>query len=229
MRALVALLVALVPVTAAAASDLRPTIGAGAEAQILDRTIRCTTAFIGGARSITAKAHRGTGRSGGAWDRPAFAEVTTGQTGSEFTLLDNALAWVTAGAPAKESTVIQSPNPGVDYPFKAWGTLSWNARLCRASSKKLPLATKGLTGGGAGVFDDGFDCDAPAHVLVRVRATMLQGARVSGFRQFLRTTAPLLRAELAVETESGKALAYSEVLASGRARLLTARGCTASR
>ena len=153
---------------------------------------------------------------------------TGAEGGSQYTLLDSTLAWVAAGQPKQDATVIQSPNPGVDYPLKAWGTLAWNTRLCHVSAKELPLTTKGLTGGSAGVFDDGLDCDTPAHVLVRMRATMLRGARVSGFRQFLRTTAPLLRAELAVGTESGKPLAYSEVLASGKARLLTARGCSAS-
>ena len=66
MKTLAALLVVLVPVSAAAAaaSDLRPATGAEAEAQTFDRTVRCSTAFIGGARSLTAFAHQGTGRTG---------------------------------------------------------------------------------------------------------------------------------------------------------------------
>ncbi len=228
MKALVALLLVGAPLTATAAAIFGSTATGEPGARTLDRTISCSTAFIGGARSITARAHRGTGLSGAAWDRPAFATLTTGQTGSVFTLLDNALAWVAAGKPTTDSTVIESPNSAARYPLKVWGTLAWNVRLCRASSKELPLTTKGLTGGSAGVFDDGLDCDTPAHVLVRMRATMLRGAPVSGFRQFLRITAPVRRAELAVGTESGKPLAYAEVLASGKARLLTARGCSAS-
>jgi len=213
-----------------AAADLRPSTGAEAEGvtPTIDRTISCATAFIGGARSVTAVAHHGTGRTGGSWDRPAFAKVTTGQTGSQYTLLDNALAWVTAGQPKKDSAVIQSPNLGVDYPLRVWGTLAWNTRLCRASTKKLPLTTKGLSGGSSGVFDEGADCNTPAHVLVRLRATTLPASKPTGFRQFLRIIAPVVRAELAVGTDSGKPLAYSEVLASGKARLLTARGCTPS-
>lgn len=230
MRMLATLLIALVPVTAAAASNLRPATETAAEAEVqtLDRTLRCSTALIGGARSITATAHRGTGRSGGAWDRPAFAKVTTGQTGSVYTLLDNALAWITAGRPEKGSTVIESPNTAASYPVKVWGTVAWNSRLCRASTKRLALSTKGLSGGSAGVFDEGADCDTPGHVLVRFRVSTVPAARQSGFRQFQRITAPLSRAELAVGTEAGRPLAYSEVLASGKARLLTARGCTPS-
>ncbi len=231
MKTLAALLVVLVPVSAAAAaaSDLRSATGAEAEAQTFDRTVRCSTAFIGGARSVTALAHQGTGRTRAAWDRPALARVRTGaEGGSQYTLLDSTLAWVSAGQPKKDATVIQSPNPGVDYPFKVWGTLAWNTRLCRASTKKLPLGTKGLKGGSVGTFDEGVDCDVPGHVLVRLRANMLPAARPSGFRQFQRITAPLLHAELAVGTDAGKPLAYSEVLASGKARLLNVRGCTPS-
>lgn len=229
MRAFVALLLLLVPVAAAAASNLRPATNAEAEGQTFDRTVRCSTAFIGGARSITAVAHHGTGRSGGAWDRPALARVRTGaEGGSQYTLLDSTLSWVTAGQPQKDASVIQSPNQGVDYPLRIWGTLAWNTRLCRASTKRLALSSKGLAGTSAGVFDDGADCDTPAHVLVRLRASLLSPAKPGRFRQFLRITAPLVRAELAVGTDMGKPLSYSVLLASGRARLLTASGCTPS-
>jgi len=226
VKTLFALVLVLAPV-AGAASDVR-TSGRQAATTTFDRTILCPTAFIGGGRSVTASAHRGTGRSSGSWDRPAFAKVTTGQTGSQFTLLDNALAWVTAGRPKPDAAVIQSPNAGVEYRLRVWGTLSWNVRLCRGSSRKLPLTTKGLSGGNAGVFDDAFDCTAPSRVLVRIRATLLRAAKPSGYRQFLRLTAPLAQAELGVGTESGRPLAYARVLASGKASLVTARGCTPS-
>ena len=228
MRVLVALLLAVVPVTAAAASDLRPATRAAAEAEVhtLDRTLRCSTAFIGGARSITATAHRGTGRSGGAWDRPAFAKVTTGQTGSVFTLLDNALAWITAGRPEKGSAVIESPNSAASYPVKVWGTLSWNTRLCRRTGKAVAIGATGLVGSTAGAFDESFDCNAPQSVVIRMRASTLGAPRRTSFRQFARITVPVSEAEMIVWAPSGKPLAWMQTLASGTARLFTNRSCT---
>jgi hypothetical protein len=42
---------------------------------------------------------------------------------------------------------------------------------------------------------------------------------------FLRTTLPVAKGEVAVRTQSGKLLAYGDVLESGRARLFVAEGC----
>jgi hypothetical protein len=228
VRALVALLLVLAPVTAEAASNLRPATGPDEEAvgQTLDRTIRCSTALIGGARSITATAHRGTGRSGGAWDRPAFAKVTTGQTGSVYTLLDNALAWITAGRPEKGSTVIESPNSAASYPVTVWGTLSWNTRLCRQTGKAVAIGATGLVGSTAGSFDESFDCNTPRSVVIRIRASTLGAARRTSFRQFARITVPVSEAEMIVWAPSGKPLAWMQTLASGTARLFTNRSCT---
>ena len=213
-------------VAAAGVAALANGSRAATVARVIDRTLVCTTSYIGGSQSVTATAHRGTGRQGSQWLRPAFARLTSGQIGSAFTLLDNSLVWVTAGRPSRDATVVQAPVAGVSYPLRAWGTLAWNTRLCRETSKRIPLTSAGLSGGEVGPFDDAFDCNTPARVRVRIRGTLAAPGAVRSYRQFARITAPLAKAELAVRTESGKPLSYAAVLASGKARLVTAKSCT---
>ena len=202
--------------------------GSAAEpsARVIDRTLVCTTSYIGGSRSVTAKAHRGTGKHGSQWLRPASAAVTSGQVGSAFTLLDNAFAWVTAGRPTRDAGVVSAVVAGVTYPVRSWGTLAWNVRLCRETKKPIPLTSAGLSGGAVGPFEEGFDCNTPARVRVRIRGTLSAPGALGSYRQFARITAPLAKVELAVRTDAGRPLAYAEVLAAGKARLLTAKSCT---
>jgi hypothetical protein len=218
MRALVIVCVVLAAGTSAPANSSTPS-------RTLDQKLVRATAIEGCAREVSATAHHGTGRRSAAWARPAFAEITSGQTGSAFTLLDNALAWVTAGAPTRDAIVIEAPVAGYPYPMRTWGTLASNARLCRPTAKKVPLTTSGLRGGAAGVFDDEVDCLSARRVLVRVHATLRTPASPTQYRQFRRVTAPVAEAQVVVRTEAGKPLAYAEVSDSGKAGLFTAPSC----
>jgi hypothetical protein len=199
--------------------------GGTASATTFDQTLVCATTFEGGARSISARAHRGTGKRASQWDRPAFASVTTGQVASQFLLLENQLAWVTAGGYLPQSVVVPATFAGVDYPIRTWGTIAWNARLCRTRSKPIPVAASGLNGGLAGVFDEEVDCLVPRRIVLRLRATLAGSAKTTRYRQFVRLTSPASEATIVARTEAGRGVAYASVSRSGKARLLTASGC----
>jgi hypothetical protein len=193
---------------------------------VLDRTVACAPALIGGVRQIDTIARAGSGRRGAAWASPALASVRTTVSGSALTAVDDNLVWVAAGVPSAEAEVLSVGLPGVSFPLRSWGTLGVNARLCRTSAKRIPLSRKGLSGGAASVFDERWDCDGGRRVLVRVRATLESTARLGSYRGFLRTTVPVQSAKVVVATSAGKPLSYAEVSESGKSRLFVARGCT---
>jgi len=213
----------------ARAFPLRPTsVRATEPKRILDRTLVCATALLAG---IDAKGHRGTGRARSVWGRPAFVAVTTGTANNggtqNPTLLDNSLAWMTAGRPSPTSTLIEEGLPIIRsvYPIRTWGTLAINGRLCRSTKAPVTLGVQGLQARALGPFEENFTCATPRRVVLRVRAVLDSPAVLRSYRTFARTTIPVRQGQLAVQTESGKRLAYAEVSESGKARLFTARSC----
>lgn len=195
---------------------------------VIDRTYVCGTALSGGARTIDAKGHRGTGRSGLIWRRPAFVAVSTGSGtlgGLNASGLDNSLAWVTAGRPSATSTFLEGNPLSELYQVRRFGTLGINAARCRASRAPVRLTHDGLLGGALGPFEEGYECAVPKRVLLRVHGLLRSAPRLTGFRSFLRTTLPVAKGEITVRSESGRLLAYGDVLESGRARLFVVEGC----
>jgi hypothetical protein len=197
--------------------------------RLLDRTLACSTAFVGGARSVEVRGHRGTGRMGSTWNRPAFAAVTSGRATSggpsNPSLLDNSLVWITAGRPSASSTLVEEHLLSDLYRTRLWGTLAINTRTCRASKAPVNLRPQGLQGGALGPFADSYTCSSPRRVLVRVRAVLASRSVLRRFNEFGRTTVPVREGAFVVQTEAGRRLAYAEVSESGSARLFTARGC----
>jgi hypothetical protein len=191
--------------------------------ETLDRTFACSPALIGGVRQIDTRAYRRSGKRGSGWDRPAFADVSTTVSGAAATAIEDELAWVTAGAPSPEATVV-STLVGYTFPMRAWGTVAVNRKLCRPTAA-IPLGRTGLRGGAVGPFDDRWDCTTGRSVLVRVRASLAGPAKLSKYRGFLRTTVPVESASLAVQTTSGKPLVHAQLLESGKALLHTSPTC----
>lgn len=219
----VAMIVKGAAVAAVAAVSLQVSAGAQPSAsRIVDRTFVCSTRSNGGVYEIEAKAYSGVREGSARWARLPFAVISTGSAGSAATVLDNSLAWITAGRPS--STTLLG-----DYPFPVraalYGTLAVNRSTCRASARQVPLGSGGLEGGTAGRLGDAFDCTSPRTVLVRVRAVLTSPGTLKGHDIFLLTTSPVREAAVAVRTESGKPLVYAQVLQSGKTRLFTAKGC----
>ncbi len=203
----------------------RATSEAQLATRVIDRTVVCTTAFIGGVHEIEASAREGFGGSRRSWDRPPLAAVTTGSTGSAEKALDNMLGWVTAGRPSATATVIPDPFVGFTYPIRTWGTLAMNRTQCNPVATRVPLTAKGLTGGRVGALGQAYDCGAPRRVLVRMRAILESPASLREHRQFLDTKTPVRESYVAVATQTGKPLVQAEVFESGKARLFISKRC----
>ena len=200
------------------------TSGRSAVSRIIDRTFVCTPAFVGGVHQVEASAYRRAARKGSGWVQPAFADVSSGISGAAATAIDNELAWVTAGKPAPGASIVDTP-AGFTFPFRTWGTVGVNREQCRPSRKPVALGRSGLRGGAVGVFDEEWDCLAARRVLIRVRAVMTAPAELRSYVGFARTTVPVAAASLAVQTESGKRIAFAQVLESGRSLLYTSPDC----
>jgi hypothetical protein len=220
---LTALLALLAALAFAFQAHARPEATA---ARAIDRTMVCVAGLSGGIYEVEAQARAGAGRRGSSWEKPATTMVTSGNTGSAAQALDNALAWAIAGTPTRDATVIPDPFANFSYPIRAWGTLAMTNR-CRISRARPPLSARGLRGGAVDALGEIFDCPSPRRVLVRVRATLAASTSLSTRRGNLGTTTPLREARVVVATSSGRRLAYTEVLSSGKARLFTAPSCVA--
>ena len=211
-----ALVVTLTVVGALAAGSAQ----AGSEATfVIDRTYACAIALHGGIYRLENRAHPGA-RSGGSWTKLAYAGlragVFSGGTG-------NLLAWVSAGRPAKTTTVDQE---FWTFDVKTFGTMGISGRNCNPTRASIPLSPAGLRGGGAAALGSELKCDVPRRVLIRIRAVLSSRASLHG-REFESVHVPVVEAKLAARTPAGKPLTYAAVSQTGKAVLFTAKGCVA--
>jgi hypothetical protein len=210
--------------TVLAAGLVHAPADAQSRGQVLDRTFVCTPSLVGGIRKIGTRAHRGSGRRGPSWNRPAFAGIETNVSGAAATAIENELVWVSAGRPSATATIVTTL-PGYTFPFRSWGTVGVNRARCRASTASVALSRSGLQGGAAGPIDDRWDCTPGRRVYVRVKAVLGSRAALSTFRSVLRTTVPVREATLAVRGPSGRSLVYAQALQSGKSVLYTSPTC----
>lgn len=188
---------------------------------VIDRTLRCTTSPSGGVWEVEARANAGI-RTGSGWKQLSYGVASSGNVGSTLDPLGDALAWITAGRPSTDTTM--------DWGFRTaqvsrWGTLAVSRTVCRTVRAKVPLSRAGLKGGGVSPFGEKLDCSAPRRVLVRVRALATAKTDLRARGAFLSTNVLMKSGRLAVTTEKGKRIMYSEVFENGKARLFTAKGC----
>jgi hypothetical protein len=211
--AVAALLLAALLAVSSARADVDATTA------VLDRTYVCSIPLHGGIYRIESRAHPGA-RTGRSWTKLAYAGlrsgVFSGGTG-------NLVAWVTAGKPIATTTVDQE---FWTFDVKTFGTVGIRSELCNPSRATFPFTTAGLRGGAAAPLGAEYECEVPRRVLVRVRAVVPSPASLRG-REFKSIHMAVREAKLAVRTQGGKPLAYAEVSESGKARLLTAKGCAA--
>jgi hypothetical protein len=208
------LVVLVIAVLAVASANAGPRSEA---AFVLDRTYSCAIALHGGIYQLENRAHPGA-RAGRSWTKLAYAGlragVFSGGTG-------NLLAWVSAGKPAKGTTVDQE---FWTFDVKTFGTIGVSGRNCNPATSPVPLSAAGLRGGAAVPLGDELKCDVPRRVLVRIRAVLASKASLHG-REFESVHVPVVEAKLAVRTVGGKPLTYATVSQSGKATLFTAKGC----
>jgi hypothetical protein len=184
---------------------------------VLDRTYSCAIALHGGIYQLENRAHPGA-RTGGSWTKLAYAGlragVFSGGTG-------NLLAWISAGKPAKGTTVDQE---FWTFDVKTFGTVGISGRNCNPTTATVPLSPAGLRGGEAAPLGSELKCDVPRRVLVHIRAVLASRAGLHG-REFESVHVPVQEAKLAVRTLGAKPLTYATVSQSGKATLFTSRGC----
>jgi hypothetical protein len=222
MTRLVACAASLVAVTALAIGSARAAPDSdAASAVVLDRTYVCGVELKGGLYQLEARAHAGV-RSGATWAKLPYAALRTGNFGRAP--FGNMLAWVTAGAPVRATTVDQEY---WTFPVADAGTVGIYSKLCRQAARPVPLQPTGLRSRDAGRLGTELVCEAPPRVLVRVQAVLSSSGRLRSGQDFHFTHAPLREATLAVRTLSGKPLAFATVSQAGKASLFTARGCVA--
>jgi hypothetical protein len=218
VKRLVACAVSLVATTALAMGSARAAPDSEA-AFVLDRTYSCAIALHGGIYRLENRAHPGA-RSGGSWTKLAYvglrAGVFSGGTG-------NLLGWISAGKPAKATTVDQE---FWTFDVKTFGTMGISGRNCNPAKASIPLSAAGLRGGAAAAIGWELKCDVPRRVLVRIRAVLSSRASLHG-REFESVHVPVFEAKLAVRTLAGKQLTYAAVSQTGKAVLFTAKGCVA--
>ena len=194
---------------------------------LIDRTYACSTALLGGLYQIDLRGHAGS-RDRGEPARLAYAALTTGGWAGllpgNLSPREYTLAWITAGKATHDTTV---DSGGEAFPVVTGGTLGVNQDLCRRSTASVPLTAKNLRAAALGAATRTVECDAPKRVFIRLRATTVGTASLRDRgRVFSATSAPIVRAELAVRTLAGKPIAYATVDQSGRARqYVAARGC----
>jgi hypothetical protein len=199
----------------------RASAPARGHATTFDRAFACVTRTRGGINEIEARSHSGVRETSSRWKTLPFAVAATGTTGSAATRLDNSLAWITAGKPTSTTQIEEAFIP---LPVLSQGTVAVSLRQCRSTRSRIPLTSRGLRGGVAGQLGETYDCESPRRVLVRVRAR-LTGGSLRSSRGFLRASATVSEASLAVRTTDGRPLLYASVEASGRARLYTSARC----
>lgn len=206
--------------------DAKTAEGQRSEAAI-DRTYSCASGFVGGVRQIEVHAHAGS-RTGSEWQRLPYAVISSGgvaRTPGIDAPPENSLAWITAGKPTVTTTI---DDTWLSFTPRAGGTIGVNRDLCVPAQTRLVLAPHALGGGAVGAQVAGFECEAQRRVLVRIRATVDGGTALRERGRIFRVTNAVARsAKLSVGSAAGRVVAFADVDGSGRARLFTARACTA--
>jgi hypothetical protein len=221
---LAAFVAASVAAAYASTSSAHQTGPTQAPTRVVDRTVVCRAELSGGIHEVEIRVQSGAVRKGSRWDKPALAMVTTGSTGAAAQALDNAIAWVVAGTPTPRANLVMTL-VGFTYPVTTWGTVAMATRCSVKRGARPPLSSKSLQGAFVDPFGTVFDCSTPRRFVVRVRAELTSSSSLRTRRGYLSTTTSATRAQVVVATEAGKRLAYAEVSASGKARLLTASSC----
>jgi hypothetical protein len=204
------------PPAAVRAPAARPTVSAAAQAsRTFDRTFRCTLPLhYGGIPKLDLTVMSGL-KAGRRFERIATATITARTSSALGRRAGDGylhVGGVSAGWP---------PKP----PLTSGGVVISLDR-CTSAGGRPALAPRGLAGGTADSFGDGYECLPPKTVLLRTRVTFHRptSVRVERARDGERTLAALARitrASWVLQTLKGKPIAYADIRESGRARMFT--------
>jgi hypothetical protein len=182
----------------ASGSQLRPLDQSADPRRIVDRTLLCSTVPAVGYGFVnlgmTSPKSLPTGK------QPAYVAVSTAG-------VEQSLAGLEAG-----------PRGG-----RPVGGAHYNRRLCRVTTKRVPLTPRGLPGPPV-LFDQYLKCEAGGRVLVRMRAVLDRRAAWRASQDLLIARGNFTAAAFAVRTGTGKPLAFF-TLEAGKSRLWTAGSC----
>lgn len=220
-------LVAASVVLAAVAALARPAEADQRAIRVFDRTYVCTVAAKNGVRRISADARRGF-KERGAWRWHASAGLSN--YGGKVVFLPGGGAWDTNwsfGGAAGLSPAQYLP----DTPVARGGASYTTRSACIPARTSIALGPAGLDGGVASYFADEYECAAPKRVFLRFRVVFARPAsfrldRDSGALRRLGAKTPVRELKMAVRTEGGRPFLYLEALASGKARIFTAKECS---
>jgi hypothetical protein len=199
--------------TTAPTSSVAPSAGG---ATVIDRTLTCSTGFGKGVRNVELLARSAFRNTSGKLD--GLGQVVVATPGNPVPNRPQTFAPTLAGATAGW------PAPP---PLRS-GALGFSPKLCKSARATVRLSSRGLgRGGEASVFGEDVTCPTPGKVVIRVRATFLEPARLvlSDKKDYFSADARIKRAQIAVRTPDGKPIAFGEVLDSGKATLWTAGRC----
>ncbi len=200
------------PARMAAAST---TTGAAAPAQVVDRTLACTTGVHAGAHVVYIGSQTGF-KKGDVFQTLAQANVTT--AGSQIATQPNnyqpQLVAMTAGYPPK--------------PPLTTGGIGYDGKRCVPTKMKVPLTKRGLTGGIANQIGEQSECFPPGKVLIHFRVVFTSPPKVAVDRKsrFYQALGRIKVGQLAVRSLAGKPIAYLDVVDAGTSRAFTAGSCS---
>jgi hypothetical protein len=186
-----------------------------APSRVIDRTFLCTTGVQAGIRKLELQARSGTrdAEKPNRWQSLADMVVSTPST--DTTLAAQVLLRTSAG----RGGLADPPNVGVD------GGLDISPKRCKASRARVPLSSRGLSGGPL-VFEEKYECFPPRSLVVRVRASFRTPTRLKrNSFGFLGTVEGPRQVEFAMRTRAGRPFVYGSVSDSGKARLFFVGSC----
>jgi hypothetical protein len=189
--------------------------GAAVATNVVERTLSCTTGVQAGAHVVYVGVQSGL-KKGNVFQNLAQASVTTAGTrvASNPNQVQPQLVAMTAGYPAK--------------PPLTGGGLGYDKKRCTPVKANVPFTRRGLSGGIARQFGEQVQCFPPGKVLVHFRTVFASrpAVRTDPKSRFWSALGRIEVGQIAVRTTSGKALAFADVVDSGRARGFTAGSCS---
>jgi hypothetical protein len=182
---------------------------------VIDRTLSCAQGFGTGTRRIDVIVRSGF-KPENAFEWLAQASIATpGNPLPRSRNYQPTLASVNAGWP---------PKP----PLTANG-LGFSAKLCKPTREAVPLSRRGLSGFAASQFGEELKCFPRGAVLIHIRGSFAAPTplRLMGNKKdYYSAIGHVLRGQIAVRTQTGKPLVYTEVFASGKATIFAGGSCT---